>query len=235
MEACATKYPDQQALQGLHRIRQQLIRTRTGRINLARALLAEFGVSLASGTAAITKRLMAPIEALPLVLHTQFTDLITEITALKLRIEQLDKALTTIARKDAIAPLLMSVPGIGVTTATALIAGVPDIQVFKRARQFAAWLGLTPREHSSGNKRRLGAISKQGDTYLRTLMVHCARSALQQAHRQYAKDPAKLSSLQHWVLQLENSRPRNVATVALANKMARLVWVTWTQSRNYKP
>jgi transposase len=230
-----TKYPDQQALQGLHRIRQQLIRTRTGRINLARALLAEFGIPLASGTAAIGKRLMAHIEALPLVLHTQFNDLVTEIQALGLRIEQMDKSLANIAKNDATAQLLMSIPGIGVTTATALIAGVPDIHLFKRARQFSAWLGVTPKEHSSGNKRRLGAISKQGDTYLRTLMVHCARSALQQAHRQYAKDPDGVSNLQHWVLQLEGNRPRNVATVALANKMARLVWVTWTQSRDYKP
>jgi len=230
-----TKYPDQQALQGLHRIRQQLIRTRTGRINLARALLAEFGIPLARGTAAIGKRLMAPIEELPVVLHAEFGDLITEIMALKLRMEQTDKLLASIARNDATAQILMSVPGIGVTTATALIAGVPDIHLFKRARQFSAWLGVTPREHSSGNKRRLGAISKQGDTYLRTLMVHCARSALQQAHRQYAKDPGQVSSLQHWVLQLETSRPRNVTTVALANKMARLVWVIWTQSRDYKP
>ncbi len=230
-----TKKPDQQAIQGLHRIRQQLIRTRTGRINLARALLAEFGISLARGTSAIGQRLTTHAEQLPFVLHADFQDLITEIQALKQRIEQLDKSLSNIAKNDPVAQQLMSIPGIGVTTATALIAGVPDIHLFKRARQFSSWLGVTPREHSSGNKRRLGAISKQGDTYLRTLLVHGARSALQQAHRQQNKAPNELSNLQRWVLQLEMTRPKNVATVALANKMARLIWVTWTEARTYKP
>ena len=230
-----TKQPAQQALQGLHRIRQQLIRTRTGRITLARALLAEFGVSLPRGTGNICNRLMAQIEHLPVMIHHDFQDILAEVQSLKERIDQLDKTLTNIAKHDPVAQQLMSIPGIGVTTATALIASVPNIHLFKRARQFASWLGLTPREHSSGNKRRLGAISKQGDSYLRMLLVHGARSAITQAHRQRAKDETQLSDLQRWVLKLDAEKPRNIATIALANKMARLIWVTWTEARVYTP
>ena len=105
---------------------------------------------------------MAHIEALPLVLHKQFGDLIAEIQALGLRIAQLDKSITTIAREDAIAPLLMSIPGIGVTTATALIAGVADIHLFKRARQFSAWLGVTLKEHGSGKNDDWGPFPSWG-------------------------------------------------------------------------
>ncbi len=230
-----TKQPEQQALQALHRIRQQLIRTRTGRINLARALLAEFGVSLARGTGGICNRLMTQKEHLPTVLHHDFQDTVSEVQSLKQRLDQLDKTLANIAKHDPVAQQLMSIPGIGFTIATALIASVPNIHLFKRARQFAAWLGLTPREHSSGNKRRLGAISKQGDTYLRMLLVHGARSAITQAHRQRTQDETKLSNLQQWVLNLDKEKPRNVTTVALANKMARLIWATWSEERTYTP
>lgn len=228
-----TKQPDQQALQLLHRVRQQLIRTRTSRINLARAMLAEFGITLARGSGGITGRLQAQAEQLPLLLRAVFQDVLDDVRQLKERVDQIDLSLNRVARTSPLAGHLMSVPGVGVTTATALLACVPDIAVFKRARQFSAWLGITPREHSSGNKRRLGAISKQGDTYLRVLLVHGARSALVQAHRQEAKDANALSGLQRWVLQLEQTRPRNVATVALANKIARVIWVCWSEQRDY--
>jgi len=229
----ATKQPDQQALQILHRVRQQLIRSRTSRVNLARATLAEFGVPLTRGTGGITARLHAQVDHLPEMLHASFLDGIDDIRQLRNRVNEIDQSLARIAKADQTAQHLLSVPGVGVTTATALIAAVPDITVFNRARQFSAWLGITPREHSSGTKRKLGAISKQGDTYLRVLLIHGARSALQQAYRQLAKDPEALSELQRWTLQIDANRHRNVATVALANKMARLIWVCWTQQRDY--
>jgi len=229
-----TKQPEQQALQALHRCRQQLIETRTARVNFARGILAEFGISLPRGISGIGNRLSARVEELPEVVIPALTDIIAEISELKVRIVRIDKQLEAIARQNAIAKHLLTIPGIGVTTATAMVGCVPDIHLFKKARQFSAWLGITPREHSSGSKRKLGAISKQGNSYLRTLLIHGARSAMLQAHRLAAKDPDSLSELQLWILALETRRPRNIATVALANKMARIIWVTWTQKRDYQ-
>lgn len=229
-----TKQPDQQALQALHRCRQQLIDTRKRRIVMARAILAEFGISLARGANTIETRLSQHVDEVPSVLATTLRDIIVEIDDLKQRTAALDQQLASVAAQHPIATLLMTIPGIGVISATAMIASVPDIHVFKRARQFSAWLGITPREYSSGSKRRLGAISRQGDRYLRTLLIHGARSALLQAHRRAATDKA-LSELQRWAIELESRRPRNVATVALANKMARIIWSTWTQERSFQP
>ncbi len=229
-----TKQPEQQALQSLHRCRQQLIETRTARINFVRGVLAEFGISLPRGVSGIGNKLSARVEELPTMVTPSLIEFITEISELKIRISRIDKQLEIIARQNDVALHLLTIPGIGVTTATAMVGCVPDIHLFKKARQFSAWLGITPREHSSGSKRKLGAISKQGNNYLRTLLIHGARSAMLQAHRLAAKDPDSLSELQHWVLALETHRPRNVATVALANKMARIIWVTWTQERDYQ-
>ena len=229
-----TKQPAQQALQSLHRCRQQLIETRTARINFVRGVLAEFGISLPRGVSGIGNKLSARIEELPTMVTPTLIEFITEISELKTRILRIDKQLESIAKQSDVAMHLLTIPGIGMTTATAMIGCVPDIHLFKKARQFSAWLGITPREHSSGSKRKLGAISKQGNNYLRTLLIHGARSAMLQAHRLAAKDPESLSELQLWVLALETRRPRNVATVALANKMARIIWVTWTQERDYQ-
>ncbi len=229
-----TKQPEQQALQSLHRCRQQLIETRTARVNFARGVLAEFGISLPRGVGGICNRLSGRVEELPEVVIPTLKDIIAEISELKVRILRIDKQLEAIAKQSDVAIHLLTIPGIGVTTATAMVGCVPDIHLFKKARQFSAWLGITPREHSSGSKRKLGAISKQGNSYLRTLLIHGARSAMLQAHRLAAKDPDALSDLQLWILELETRRPRNVATVALANKMARIIWVTWTQGRDYQ-
>jgi transposase len=229
-----TKQPEQQALQSLHRCRQQLIETRTARVNFVRGVLAEFGISLPRGVSGIGNKLSARVEELPVVVTPTLIDIINEIGELKVRINGIDKQLEVIAKHNDIAMHLLTIPGIGVITATAMVGCVPDIHLFKKARQFSAWLGITPREHSSGNKRKLGAISKQGNNYLRTLLIHGARSAMLQAHRLAAKDPDSLSELQHWVLSLETRRPRNVATVAMANKMARIIWVTWSQERDYQ-
>ncbi len=229
-----TKQPDQQALQALHRCRQQLIDARKRRIVMLRAILAEFGIALAKGIRTIEARLGQHVDKVPAVLAATLRDIIAEIGDLRDRIERLDRQLASIAVQHPVATLLMTIPGIGAIIATAMVASVPDIHVFKRSRQFSAWLGITPREHSSGSKRRLGAISKQGDRYLRALLIHGARSALLQAHRKSAADQAALSEVQRWVIELESRRPRNVATVALANKMARIIWSTWTQQRPFQ-
>ena len=124
---------------------------------------------------------------------------------------------------------LLSVPGIGRLTATALVAFVAEIYRFPSGRHFASYLGITPREHSSGNRRRLGHISKQGDTYLRMLLIHGARSCLAAAKRYKKKDP-----LSEWALQIEQRRGHNRACVALANKIARIAWRVWKEDRDYR-
>ncbi len=228
-----TKQPEQQALQSIHRCRQHFIKTRTRRINLARALLAEFGLALPRGSTGISQRLMEKVEALPEVAMPTLSTVIQSINELVQQEKAIDAQLKTLADQSEDCGYLMSIPGVGVIVATAMIASVPDIHAFKNARCFSAWLGITPREYSSGNKRRIGAISKQGDPYLRTMLVHGARSAILQAHRQAAKDATQLSNLQHWILRIRERRPFNVATLAVANKLARLIYVMWTEKRDY--
>jgi transposase len=226
------KSADQQALQGLHRIRQQWLATRTQRINLARGLLAEFGIALPAGAAGIVRRLREIVDRVPTTLVTALMPVLDEIGELEARIKQLDRQLVTIATAHPDTQRLMTIPGVGVIIATAMVASV-DINSFQRARQFAAWLGLTPREYSTAQTRYLGRISKRGDSYLRMLLTHGARSALLLAHRQAAKGEHTLTSLQRWALELEQRTHHNTATIALANKMARIIWVTWTRAQDY--
>ena len=123
-------------------------------------------------------------------------------------------------------------PSLGVTTVTAMVARVPDIHVFSRGRSFSNWLGITAREHSSGNTRRMGRITKQGDTYLRTLLIHCARSGLLLIRRKVSKDQP-LTRLERWAYQLEQRVGHNKAAVALANKQARIIWAMWTRGTTF--
>ena len=227
------KSVDQQALQGLHRIRQQWLTTRRQRITLARGLLAEFGVSLPTGAAGIVRRLHEVIDRVPGTLVVALTPILDEISTLEERIKQLDRQLTEIAKTHPAIQRLLTIPGVGIIIATAMVGSVADIHAFQRARQFAAWLGLTPREYSSGQTRYLGRISKRGDSYLRMLLTHGARSALLLAHRQAHKGEENLTSLQRWVLEVEQRTHHNKATIALANKMAHIIWVTWTHDENY--
>jgi transposase len=228
------KSADQQALQGLHRIRQQWVATRTQRINLARGLLAEFGIALPAGAAGIVRRLHASVDRVPTPLVTTLMPVLDEIAGLEARIKQLDRQLATIANAHPDIQRLMTIPGVGVIIASALVASVADIHSFARARQFAAWLGLTPREYSTAQTRYLGRISERGDGYLRMLITHGARSALLLAHRQANKGEHTLTSLQRWVLELEQRTHHNKATIALANKMAPIIWVTWTRDEDYR-
>ena len=227
-----TKHPEQQALQGIHRTRQQLIQTRTQRINLARSLAAGYGLSLPRGTASISNKLRSKAAELPQLLAPTFLNIIEDIDTLSDRIKQLDSELAQVVKQSDVAERLLSIPGIGIITATALLASVPDIQLFRRGRQFAAWLGITPREHSSGSTRRLGRISKQGNEYLRTLLIHGARSLMLQAHR---REPEDRDPIHHWIINMEDHKHRNVVAVATANKLARVVWATWISEAHYTP
>ena len=232
LKAVPVKNEHQQALQSLHRIRAQWVKTRTARINCAKALLAEFGVLVPRGGKDLALRLRQATEPLPHPLQRALHELIDEIVQLGEHLGNLDRELAALLVNEPDAVRLQSISGIGVITATAMIGRVADIHAFKRGRAFAGWLGITPREYSSGSSRRLGAISKQGDRYLRTLLIHGARSALLAAARAQAND-RPLTRLQRWALDTQQRIGHNKATVALANKMARIVWAVWTQRKTF--
>ena len=168
--------------------------------------------------------------AVPLLLHTTLSAACDEIDAREANMRNVERQLATLASDMADVTLLLTVPGIGLITATALVALVTDIRRFSTGRHFASFLGLTPKEDSSGSRRKLRAISKQGDVYLRMLVTHGARSVLW--HAKAAKQP---TSLQRWAVQTEQRRGHNVAAVAVANKLARIVWAVWVQQRSFAP
>jgi len=156
---------------------------------------------------------------IPTALRPVLEDTCAEISQLETRIKTIELQLKLLAREDDIVTRLQTIPGIGLLSATALVAFVGDIHRFPTGRHFASYLGLTPRESSSGYVRRLGAISKRGDSYIRMLLIHGARSALLAAKRREHPSP-----LQTWALSIEQSRGHDKAAVALANKIARIVW-----------
>jgi transposase len=230
------KSVDQQVLQQLHRIRQQSQQTRTARINLLRGCLREFGIAvpvgIERGQAAVRLALQDPDSGLPQALRSEVAQVLAEIAVLKQRIQQIERTLRELCAADPIVCELMQIPGVGLLIATALKAAVGDIQRFPSGRHLSCWLGITAREHSSGEQRRLGGISKQGDVYLRTLLVHGARSALIAAQRAH-KAGRPLDRLRNWAVQTQARCGTNKATVAFANKLARIIWATWHYRRPF--
>ena len=146
----------------------------------------------------------------------------------------IERQLAALAAADPVIQRLMRIPGVGLLTATALIGTVGHIQAFRRARQFASWLGLTPREWSSGGHRHLGAITKRGDIYLRCLLTHGARAVLLMAHRA-TKAGRPLTRFQQWALTVHGYRGHNKAAIAVANKLARIIWACGHTTRNLRP
>lgn len=230
------KSVEQQQLQQLHRLREQLKSTRTRRINLMRGVLREFGipvpVGLARGRTAVREALECADNGLPDLLRPLLAETLQEITGLTERIKRLEATLVSLTRADPVIQGLLKLPGVGLLGASALRAAVGDIERFPSGRHFASWLGLTATERSSGERRRLGRISKRGDSYLRTLLVHGARSALCAAARAQ-REGRPLDRLRSWALATEQRRGRNKATVALANKLARTIWATWRYQRSF--
>jgi transposase len=224
------KRVEQQALVALHRVREQWMTTRTARINTLRGILREHGLLLPAGARAalhaVPLILDAAETALPMHLRVVLASVHEEIRAIEARIADLERDLRALAEADPVVTRLQTIPGIGVLTATALVGSVGHIHAFRRARQFASWLGLTPREHSSGHRRRLGSISKQGDVYLRCLLTHGARAILLMAQRRAARGQP-LSRLHRWAVSVHDRRGHNKATIAVANKLGRIVWAVW--------
>jgi len=233
IQAVPLKSVGQQSLAALHRLRSGWSRTRTARMNSLRGLLREFGVTIPVGARNVVPRVRALLEdaesALPEVLRSSFEEALVEILQLEERIERVEEELKRLAAQTPVVRQLRSIPGIGLLGSTALVSVVGDMARFPSGRHFASYLGLVPREHSSGGVRRLGRITKRGDAYLRMLLIHGARSVLWNAKHRRHKD-----ALRRWALRVEQLRGPNKAAVALANKMARFVWAVWKKGKAFE-
>jgi transposase len=225
-----------QVLQGLHRVRQQWQKTRTARINLLRGLLREQGVTMPRGAGQVHRQRLAVLATMDTRaprLIPMLEELLGEIRQLEERIDRLDVELAQ-AVTDEVGARLQTVPGVGPITASAFLGSVPHIHQFRRGRQFASWLGLTPRETASGHRVWRSGITKRGDVYLRTLLIHGARSVLAQAQTRARVGRYELTPLQRWATAVAARRGFNKATTALANRLARVIWAVWRTEVPYR-
>ena len=226
------KSVEQQAVLAVHRLRQGLVEERTALANRLRGLLCEYGVVIGMGLDRLRRRLPEILEdgdnGVPGIAREVFADATRQLAELDARIADYDRRIAALARVSDSAQRLMKLEGIGPVTATAIVASVGDAKVFKNGRQFAAWLGLTPRQHSTGGKQRLGTITKHGDVYLRTLLIHGTRAVLRVT-------PKRADAKSRWIERLRHRRPDNVAAVALAAKHARIIWSLLAHHQDYRP
>src|SRR5690606_17913341 len=223
----AIKTEMQQAMLALHRMREHLVKFRTMQMNGLRGLLTEFGEVSAKGRASLDRAipdiLARVAERLPAVLIDTLREQWNSLTKLDEQISAIERRMREWKKDDHEVKAISEIPGVGLLTATAAVAMIGDAKVFKSGREFAAWAGLVPRQTGSGGRIRLLGISKRGDTYLRTLLIHGARSVLINA-----KEPGA------WVEQLKSRRHTNVVIVALANKIARTIWAVLAHNRPYQ-
>lgn len=223
---------EQQDMQAVHRIRSELVKQRTAKANQIRGLLAEYGIVMAQRVDRLRQAIPEILEdaenGLTAPLRRLLKGLQDDFVQLDGRVAELDQEIQRQATKNAAAKRLQQIPGIGPITATALVSAIGDGSQFRRGRDMAAWVGLTPRQHSSGGKDRLLGISKRGDAYLRTLLIHGARSVLRAATNK--DDPRS-----RWLKSLSARRHKNIAAVALANKNVRIAWALLTKEQDYQP
>jgi transposase len=223
----------QQDLQALHRVRDGLVRQRTAVVNRVRGLLAEQGIVLAVGIGRFRRLLPALVEeqatpALSAVVRRLVGREYERVRALDGDIKDLERELVAASQADAAGQRLQAVPGLGPIGTTALLGAVGDGRAFRSGRELAAWLGLVPRQHTTGGKPRLYGISKRGDKRLRALLIHGARAVVRHAAR-------KADPLSRWIRAVQARRGTNVATVALANKLVRIAWVLLARAEPYAP
>ena len=227
MRFVAVKAEEQQSTLAIHRVRETLVAQKTQLINALRAHLAEFGIVAPQGAGKVSQltAVLADLEdtRVPALARSVLQGLVDQLRDTERRVDDLDARLAEQAQEDKVCQRLMTVPGIGPITATALAATIGDATVFESGRHLAAWLGLVPRQHWGGGKERLGSISKAGDGYLRRMLVNGARAVMRW---QGTKSP--------WLAGLLKRRPFNVAVVALANKLARIVWVVMARGEEYR-
>lgn len=230
MRFVPVKSTEQQDIQALHRVRSALVKERTAKVNQVRGLLGEYGIVIGQGIAQARRRLPEILEdaenGLSGLARDMFADLRDQIVKLDVQVAAYQARIEVLGQASAACRTLMRVKGIGPLTATAYVAAVGDGSAFNRARQVPAWLGLTPRQESSGGKPKLLGISKRGDCYLRTLLIHGGRAVVKAA--QDKDDP-----LSRWVNDLVRRRNKNIAAVAIANKNARIAWALLTKNEAY--
>lgn len=232
MKFVPIKTTEQQDVLLLHRARQLAIKQRTAQANQIRGLLAEYGIIFPKNMVhfrTLPERLDMEVEKGQLSEKAKhvFEKLYGQLELFSKEIADYNNAIEQVARQDARCHMLMDIEGVGVLTATAIVASVGDASVFKNGREMAAWLGLVPKQHSSGNKIRLGGITKRGDRYLRMLLVHGGRSVVKVCDNK--------SDRKHtWLKKKKNEKGYNVAAVALANKNARIIWAMLTTGESYR-
>jgi len=231
MRFVTTKTTEQHDLQAMHRVRERLVRTRTSIICQIRSFLLENGITVRTGRAALARALPAILEDPDQPLSERMRSLICRLRDqwrfIDEDINAVSKELEAIARSRDDCRRLLTIPGVGPLVATALVASVGNGRHFKRGRELAAWLGLVPREHSTGGKQRLLGISKRGSSYLRKLMIHGARSCYLNMNR----EPHRMGQ---WIDQLsQRGAHRNIVVVALANKLARICWAVMRDGSVY--
>lgn len=224
------KTDDQLDLQALHRVRDRLISRRTGVINQMRAFLLERGVTYRKGRAYLKRQMAGILEDAEVNLTPRMRYLLDHLwqewKSVEIEIDELSGQIEAIAQEDAACQRLLTVPGVGPLVSTAMIAAVGNGSAFKKGRDFAAWLGLVPKQHSTGGKSKLLGISKRGNPYLRRLFIHGARSAFLHLNRENHRIGA-------WINQLEARTHQNVTIVALANKLARIAWAVLAKGDVY--
>jgi transposase len=225
------KTEEQLDLQALHRVRERWVMRRTAVVNQIRSLLLERGLTLPKGRSHLDEQLPGILEDAELNLSGSFRVLLAqlqlELEQLAARIEEMDRVIQKTARENETCQRLTEIPGVGPVTATALIAAVGNGSAFQKGRNLAAWMGIVPRQYSTGGKQKLLGISKRGNKYLRRLFVQGARSVLQQRHKQ-------APSLGHWLAQLLGRTHQNVVVVALANKLVRMAWAVLCKNERYR-
>jgi transposase len=232
MHPVRVKTVEQQDIQATHRVREEIKRHRAAKANQIRGLVSEYGLvapqQLSSLRRAIPEWLEDADNGLSFLFRQLLQGLWGDLHVLDQRMAELDNQIGVMAQQDPVAKRLQQLRGVGPLIATALIATVGDAKQYRKGRDMAAAIGLTPRQHSSGGKDRLLGISKRGDAYLRCLLVHGARSAVRTA-----KD--KDDRLSRWVVNLQSRRHANVVAVAMANKIARMAWAIMTRDTDYDP
>ena len=230
MRFVAIKTIEQQAALMLHKTRDLLVRQRTMLVNGLRGHLAELGIIAAKGPGGVKTAIEALHEVgdrLPEMARSALHGIVDQLHRLGAEIDRLERQILEWHRTNAVSRRLATIPGIGPITASAIAAAVPDGTLFRSGRQFAAWLGLTPRSHSSGGKERQVGISKQGDGYIRRLLVVGATAVMRLARKD--------SPSRSWATRLMERKPAKLAAVALANKTARIAWVVMTRGETYAP
>lgn len=233
MRFVRVKTAEQQSVLMLHRTRSLLVRQRTMIANAIRGHLAEFGIVAAQGVGnvvALIERLISapnPGEPLPDLVPTLLAPLLATMNDLRQRIKMLEAEIVKLHRANDVSRRLETIPGFGCITSTAIAAAVPDPSIFRSGREFAAWLGLTPRQNSSGGKERLGGITKMGDGYIRSLLVNGATAVIR-----FAKEEGSAKTI--WIRSMLARKPARLVAVALANKMARIAWAVMSKKETYR-